>query len=54
METGEKVQFEVSYTKYLDWKTSQFGQTDGFEYERSFAEFCKKFNKGLFELGTRN
>ena len=50
METTEKAQFEALYIKYLAWKTSQSTQTDGYEYERSFVEFCEIFNKELFEL----
>lgn len=52
MEDKEKAEFEALYAKYLTWKTSQEGQTDGYEYERSFVEFCKEFNKGLFELSV--
>lgn len=50
MEDKEKAEFEALYAKYLTWKTSQENQSDGYEYERSFVEFCKEFNKELFEL----
>lgn len=52
METTEKQQFEVLYTQYLEWKTGQISQTDGYEFERSFHEFCQIFNAKLFELSV--
>lgn len=54
MEDKEKAEFETLYAKYLIWKMSQENQTDGYEYERSFVEFCKEFNKGLFELSVQD
>jgi hypothetical protein len=52
METSEKVQFEILFTKYLTWKSSQSNQTDGYEYEKSFSDFCEQFNKELFKLAV--
>jgi hypothetical protein len=50
METKEKAQFEALYMQYLTWKSSQQDQTDGYEFEKSFIDFCSEFNKSLFEL----
>jgi hypothetical protein len=52
METQKK-EFQALYTKFLDWQQSQEGQTDGFEYEYSFIEFCRNFNKELLLLATK-
>jgi hypothetical protein len=50
MQTPEE--FCLIYNQFLSWKTSQRGQKDGFEYERSFAELCQTMNKELFALAT--
>jgi hypothetical protein len=52
METQEQ-EFQALYSKFLDWQKSQEGQTDGFEYEHSFIEFCHNFNKELLLLATK-
>lgn len=51
MQTQEE-EFRLIYNQFLSWKTSQIGQKDGYEYERSFVEFCQTMNKELFILST--
>jgi hypothetical protein len=52
METQEK-EFQALYSKFLEWQASQATQTDGFEYERSFIEFCRLFNKELLLIASK-
>jgi hypothetical protein len=47
-------EFKVLYQKYLNWQESQEGQTNGYEYEKSFDQFIIEFGKELFQLSTNN
>lgn len=51
MQTQEE-EFRHVYNQFLAWKSSQIGQKDGYEYERSFVELCQVMNKELFSLAT--
>ncbi len=52
MDTQEK-EFQDLYSQFLAWQKSQATQTDGFEYERSFLEFCRSFNHSLLSIATK-
>jgi hypothetical protein len=47
-----KENFIELYDQYLKWQKSQAGQTDGYEYERSFETFVQQMNKDLFKMAT--
>jgi hypothetical protein len=49
----EEQEFYALYAKFSAWKTSQSKQVDGYEYERSFVEFCKDLNKDLLLIATQ-
>jgi hypothetical protein len=51
---NEESAFKVVFAKYLAWKESQQGQTDGYVYEKSFVEFAQQFNKELFQLSVQS
>ncbi len=51
---NEESEFKVLFAKYLAWKESQQGQTDGYAYEKSFVAFAQQFNKELFELSVQS
>jgi hypothetical protein len=49
----EEIEFQALYAKFSAWKTSQSNQVDGYEYERSFVEFCRDLNKDLLLIATQ-
>ncbi len=51
---NEEAEFKALYAQFVTWKRSQESQQDGYEYEKSFAQFCQQFNKQLLELATRD
>ncbi|MFV0269602.1 MAG: hypothetical protein ACK5HT_20965 [Draconibacterium sp.] len=48
METREKEMARMFEERLRLWKESQAGQTDGYEYERSFAEMMRKIEEEVF------
>ena len=50
---SEESQFKFMYEQYLQWKASQEGQQDAYEFERSFEVFCQQMNKQMLELATQ-
>jgi len=52
MNTKEKMQFEQIFNKYIEWKKSQEGQVNGYEFEKSFEKFCRQMNQDLFKLAV--
>jgi hypothetical protein len=49
-----KERFLELYDQYIIWQKSQEGQTDGYEYERSFETFVQQMNKDLFKITTES
>jgi hypothetical protein len=49
----DEIEFNALYAIFSAWKTSQENQTDGYEYERSFVDFCHKLNKDLLLIATQ-
>lgn len=47
-----KEEFSNLYEQFSEWQKSQEGQTDGYEYERSFESFAQQMNKTLFKMST--
>jgi hypothetical protein len=47
-----KEEFSNLYEQFSEWQTSQLGQTDGYEYERSFETFVQQLNTSLFKMAT--
>ena len=47
-----KEEFSNLYDVFSTWQKSQEGQTDGYEYERSFEEFVRQMNNNLFKMAT--
>ena len=47
-----KEEFSNLYDLFSIWQKSQEGQTDGYEYERSFEEFVRQMNNNLFKMAT--
>ena len=45
-------EFSNLYALFSIWQKSQEGQTDGYEYERSFEEFVRQMNCNLFKMAT--
>ena len=45
-------EFSNLYALFSIWQKSQEGQTDGYEYERSFEEFVRQMNNNLFKMAT--
>ena len=47
-----KEEFSKLYEQFSEWQKSQEGQTDGYEYERSFETFVHQLNTTLFKMAT--
>ena len=47
-----KETFSSLYEEFAAWQVSQSGQTDGYEYERSFDEFVRQMNSRLFQMAV--
>ncbi len=56
MKTQEEKLAKKFQERLLAWKTSQAGQTDGYEYERSFAEMMRQIEEEVFKemAGTKS
>ena len=47
-----KEEFSNLYELFATWQKSQEGQTDGYEYERSFEAFVRQMKNNLFKMAT--
>jgi len=53
MENQQEEKIAVMIRERLSaWKSSQKGQTDGYEYERSFAEMMRQIEQDVFKEMT--
>lgn len=48
MKKAEKLSKEF-HERLVEWEKSQEGQTNGYEYERSFVEMMRQLTKDAFE-----
>jgi hypothetical protein len=46
----QQAQFAAFYQPFRAWQESQKGQTDGYEFERSFISFHQQLGQELFKL----
>lgn len=49
MKTQEERLAAKFQERLLAWKNKQIGQTDGYEYERSFAEMMRQIEEEVFK-----
>lgn len=52
MENSEEKLAEMFKERISAWKKSQMGQTNGYEYERSFAEMMQEIEEEVFQEMT--
>lgn len=52
MGTREEKLAKMFQERITSWKKGQTGQTDGYEYERSFAEMMRQIEEDVFKEMT--
>lgn len=49
MGTREEKLAKMFQDRITSWKKNQIGQTDGYEYERSFAQMMRQIEEDVFK-----
>lgn len=52
MMTKKEKAMAIFSAKYEAWEKSQEGQTDAYEYEKSYVEFMQKIEQEIFQLSV--